>query len=264
MDFLKAKQIFNDYLTQYDLADDKIRLKVIHTQGVIKAARFLSDALALEPVDRDLASIIALLHDIGRFEQLKRYNSFDDSIMPHAQCSLDILFRDGMISKFLSDRQYDIIIYEAIKNHGIYKMAEGLEGKTLLHSQLIRDADKLDNFRVKAESDMCTMVDVAETVMGEEPITDSIYDTFLSHTPILNSDRKTHMDMWLSYLAYMFDLNFPESLAYIKEQGYVDILIDRIPYTNPDTRLRMEIIRNTCHSYIADALSKQSNNPLLT
>ena len=34
--------------------------------------------------DRELALLIALLHDIGRFEQLKVYNSYDDNRFDHA------------------------------------------------------------------------------------------------------------------------------------------------------------------------------------
>ena len=80
--------------------------------------------------------------------------------------------------------------------------------RILLHTKIIRDADKVDNFRVKAEEPVETMVDVSARQLGREAITQDIFDTFMRHTPILNSNRKTHMDMWVSYFGYLFDFNF--------------------------------------------------------
>ena len=45
--------------------------------------------------------------------------------------------------------QYDNIIKKAIYNHNKYKIEENLNDVELLHRKIIRDADKLDNFRVK-------------------------------------------------------------------------------------------------------------------
>ena len=42
--------------------------------------------MALSPEDTELAKIIALLHDIGRFEQLKRFDSFEPDY--HGSCCL--------------------------------------------------------------------------------------------------------------------------------------------------------------------------------
>ena len=60
--------------------------------------------MGLSAEDRSLARIIALLHDIGRFEQLKRYDSFHAggrwTMRPTAyRC----LFREGMIRRFVPE-----------------------------------------------------------------------------------------------------------------------------------------------------------------
>ena len=104
MDFTQAKKIFAGYLKQYDTKNEKIRLKIVHTYGVTDAARLISKGLGLSDEDTALALHIALLHDIGRFEQLKKYDSFDDSIVPHAELSLSILFEDHLIRSFIPER----------------------------------------------------------------------------------------------------------------------------------------------------------------
>ena len=93
IDLKKAQGVFQNYLQQYDKTDDKIRLKIAHTYGVVSACKYIAQVMKLEEEDAKLAELIGLLHDIGRFEQLRIYHSFDDSLMPHAQCSIDILFK---------------------------------------------------------------------------------------------------------------------------------------------------------------------------
>lgn len=247
--FQMAVDRFHQYLQDYDLQDPKIQLKVVHTFGVVRAASYLSEALGLSEEDDYLCRIIALLHDIGRFEQLRRYNSFDDSIMPHAQCSIDILFTNAFIREFVPSPQWDRIIYEAIQFHGIFRMPEIEDPRCRMHAALIRDADKLDNFRVKSTDSVLAMVDVSPEELGAEPITPAILACFLNNHPILNSDRVTHMDMWLSYLGYIYDLNFSKSFLYVLENRYIDQIIDRIPYSNPATAASMEQIRSHATAY---------------
>ncbi len=60
-----------------------------------------------------------------------------------------MLFEKGMIRDFIENNQYDEIIKIAIDNHSRLTIEDGLNERTLLHSKIIRDADKLDNYRVK-------------------------------------------------------------------------------------------------------------------
>ena len=62
-----------------------------------------------------------------------------------------MLFEKCMIRKFIEDNQYDGIIKKAIENHSKLKIEENLDERTLLHSKIIRDADKIDNYRVKKD-----------------------------------------------------------------------------------------------------------------
>lgn len=253
MDFAQAKKIFAGYLKQYDTKNDKIRLKIVHTYGVVDAARLIAEGLGLSGEDTALALHIALLHDIGRFEQLKRYDSFDDSIVPHADLSLSILFDENLIRSFIPERDYDSVIYTAIKNHGVYLMDDSLTGRDRLHSMIIRDADKLDNFRVKEQDSIPAMLDIEAEELGAEDISDHILTSFLNRWPIKNSDRVTHMDMWISYLGYIYDLNFPESRRCAAERGVIDTLIDRVPYSNEATRRKMELIRQAAWNFLSES-----------
>lgn len=92
IDFKHARGVFEDYLNGYDREDEKIKLKIIHTYGVVKSAREIGHRMHLNEEDQQLAELIALLHDIGRFQQLRLYNSFSPDTMDHAAFGVQLLF----------------------------------------------------------------------------------------------------------------------------------------------------------------------------
>lgn len=238
-----AKYTFDKFVQQFDVNDPKISLKIRHTYCVMDACEYLARNLKLDETNYKLAILIGLLHDIGRFEQLTRFNSYDDTLICHAQCGIEVLFDQGHIRDFIDTNEYDNIIYHAIKNHSAYAIAPGLNEQELLHAQLIRDADKLDNYRVKRDDTIEALLDMSAEELGTYKISDHIFETFASHKTILKADRVTPMDMWISYLALLFDFNFAPSFNYILENDYINAIIDRIPYSNPDTAKKMNKIK---------------------
>ena len=69
------------------------KLKIIHTYGVVECSRKIAEGLKLSEEDCNLAQIIGLLHDIGRFEQLKCYDSFEPETMNHAAYGVKIYLK---------------------------------------------------------------------------------------------------------------------------------------------------------------------------
>ena len=185
-----AQQEFESYLNGYDRENDRIKLKIIHTYGVVKQAEELAGRMHLSAEDTDLARLIALLHDIGRFEQLKRYDSFEPGTMDHAAYGVKVLFDEGMIRRFLPDDKWDSIIYTAIAHHSDYELPEISDPQTLLHAKLIRDEDKLDNgkyrepfFKTEWNPDLllgmnyvCHFLTVRKSIMDKLELPDKEYD----------------------------------------------------------------------------------------
>ena len=67
------------------------------------------------------------------------------------------------------------------------------------------------------------------------------------------------MDYWVSYVAYFCDISFRVSFDIIEEHDYLNKIIDRIPYSNPDTKQKMENIRTHLAKYIHDAPGVRHN-----
>ena len=122
MNFTDAKNEFEHYLDGYNRNNDKVRLKIIHTYGVVHDMEEICHRMALSPEDTELAKIIALLHDIGRFEQLKRFDSFEPATMDHAAYGVQVLFEEGMIRRFVPENQWDDVIHTAISLHSNFKL----------------------------------------------------------------------------------------------------------------------------------------------
>lgn len=258
IDFEHAKVTFKEYLQDYNLEYGKIELKVRHTYGVVNASEYISRELSLNNEDIELAKLIALLHDIGRFEQIKQYDCFiDNKNIDHAILGNEILFKNDLIRNFIKDRQYDDIISKAILNHNRLVIEDNLTDKELLHAKIIRDADKTDNFRVKATDDFENIIDnTSKEILENDIISDKIFNNFMDSKVIVREDRKTHMDFWVSYIAFIFDFNFKAGLSYIQEKDYINKIVDRLVYKNIDTRKKMEKIRNHAIQYIENRLKE--------
>lgn len=255
LDWKKSEESFKEYLKKYDLEDGSIKLKVRHTYGVIDLSEYISKKLNLSEEDIELAKLIALLHDIGRFEQIKTTGNFNDSKeMDHAEYGIKVLFEENLIRDFIDDDKYDDVIYKAILNHNKLNIEDGLNEKELLHSKIIRDADKLDNFRVKETEkleDTFPGIYNEETI-NYESISEKVLSDFMNAELIKLDDRKTQIDYWICILAFVFDLNFKESLEFVKDKNYMNILIDRIEYKNEDTKFKMEKIREFVNKYLEE------------
>ncbi len=122
-DFDVAKAAFEVYLDEYDRADDKIHLKIVHTYGVVDAAEDIARRMGLGEEDVQLAKVIGLLHDIGRFEQIKRFDSFEPGTMEHAAYGAQLLFGpEKMIRRFVKDDRFDSLICTAIASDRVSKV----------------------------------------------------------------------------------------------------------------------------------------------
>ena len=79
IDRARAQKAFADYAAHYNAADAKVKLKIDHTYRVAALCARIAQSLDLPPEDVDLAWLSGILHDVGRFEQLRRYNTFIDA-----------------------------------------------------------------------------------------------------------------------------------------------------------------------------------------
>lgn len=252
----KAKEVFMEYVKEYDEKNPKIARKITHTLRTADVALKIANELELNEADVLLAGLIGLLHDIGRFEQLRIYDTYNDLIsIDHAKQSNIVLFEQGYIRKFVDEDKYDEIIKKAIANHNKASIEEGLDEKTLLHAKIIRDADKTDIFvAFISEEKGKGLYDY--DVIGNYKLTDSVFSEFKQCKQIDRSILKNDLDWFISNLSFTFDYNFKPGLKIIKEKSYIESMLNKITNKSEENNLRLKEIQEVILNYIDKRLEK--------
>lgn len=250
IDIQKAKQELKKYVSNYDIENNRIRVKIGHIERTANIAKEIAESLKLEIEDVKLAELIGLLHDIGRFEQVKRYNTFiDKDSVNHGELGVQILFEEGLIEKFIEDRQYDEIIKRSILNHSRDRRnLEFSNEKEELHSKIIRDADKTDIIYMLTFEEKETAWEKAD--LDKEKMTDEIYQEFIEDKEINYKERKTAIDILVSHFCYVFDFNYQYGLQIIKEKEYYKKIYQRFKFEDKETEERMKNIYQTVEKYL--------------
>ena len=236
----RALRAFLSYVEPYDSTNPRIALKVAHTLRVAA----LSDQIArtaapsgpgLLPGDADLCWLIGLLHDIGRFEQVRRFDTFNDAIsVPHAALGVEILFEGQktpgetpLIRTFVEDDTLDSTIRSAIAHHSDLAVPADLDERRRTFCHVLRDSDKIDILKVNCICPMADIYGVSEEEMAASTLTDAVVDTFYAHRTIDRAIRRTPADILVSHICFAWELVFPESTKIAHAQGHLDEMLSR-------------------------------------
>ena len=243
---------FAEYVRNYDPSDEKIKLKIDHTYRVAGLCQRIAESLGLSEPDVDIAWLLGMLHDIGRFEQIRCFGTFNDvQSVDHAEFGADLLFKEGLIRKFAegyyeecelarsgNEEAEQIIknnehhnkdtglIEMAIRQHNKYRVKEDLTERQRMFCDILRDADKVDIFKVNADIPMEIIYDVTTEELKNGVITKEVLESFYKKETVLKSVRRSAVDNIVGHISLLFELVYKESYRQAKEQGYVYKLLD--------------------------------------
>lgn len=244
------KNTFKNYTDAYDSTDEKVKLKIDHTYRVADICERIARAEGLDEADIDLAWLLGMLHDVGRFEQLRRYGTFNDAeSIDHAQFGADILFVDGKIRDYIADVHEDELIETAIRAHNMYRIPENLAPRTEKMAHILRDADKVDILKVNVEVPIEEIYDVTTEELRNAEVSDEVMESFYEHHAILKSIRRTIVDHVVGHISLVYELVFDESVRVAKEQGYLEQLLN-FESENSNTRMQFAKLRKEMAKYL--------------
>ncbi|MBF0532250.1 MAG: HD domain-containing protein [Candidatus Omnitrophica bacterium] len=208
-------------------------LKKLHSLKVCEANARIGKALGLAAPELRLAQTIGLFHDIGRFDQYRNYRTFMDSrSINHGELGVRVL-QQSEILKHLSSATRAIIYY-AVGHHNAKVLPQPASPAELLFGRLVRDADKLDIFRVvtgyyaelkKGNTDKAVALDLPD----EAVISDKIYQAILREQIADMKDLRTLNDFKIMQIGWIFDINFPPSFQLIKDGQYLEKIAATLP-----------------------------------
>ena len=249
MNIEKAKEEFLNYTGNYDLENHNLKRKQLHSLRVMEISKLIAKKIGLSQEEIELATLIGLLHDIGRFQQFTQHNTYKDlNSLDHGDLGANILKKD--IRKYVETEEYDEIIIKAIRNHNKYEIERGLTDKEELFTKIVRDADKIDIFYESVE----IFWKGKEYEVEKSIISEHIIEQFKNFTQVKNDIDETEIDDIVKIIAFIFDINFNASFEILKENDYINKILNRYNIKDEYTKEKVEEIKKIANEYIEQRL----------
>lgn len=239
MDIEKYISFFEKYTNEY-LQDASSETEVIHlnrkkehSYRVVEFALRIAKSLNLNEHDISIINTITLFHDIGRFEQFKKYGTYDDLISEnHALLSLKKIDETGILKELkISDIN---TIRRCVFLHNEAKLPENITDEERIFSCILRDADKLDS--MKAMNEIIPKLSLKEQSVfytnkeDKEYVSDLVYNSIMNKQPVLNRYLATKLDKQVRIMGFITsDMNYKESFKIISENNWLNKMYQMLP-----------------------------------
>ena len=239
-----ALKEFLNYTESYKQYGEKVLLKIRHTVRVRDLCIEISDSLGLSGDDTALAAACGLLHDIGRFEQWKQYQTFNDQrSVDHGALGAEVLCADGLIGRF-SETDHGTIL-NAVKYHNRFMLPDALNARDRLFAGIVRDADKIDILRLYVTGGLvCRTKGTA--------MSDPVLGALSECRAIQRESLNTKADEIAIRLGFVFGLNHRRSFEIVRENDYIGRMIDvQLSETANETlKAQLEALKPRIRRYV--------------
>lgn len=224
-----------NYMKSFYTDDEEVQrgilIKEKHTGYVTSNSVELAKHLGLNQHDIKLAEIIGLFHDVGRFRQYSIYKTFNDADSEdHADLGMKVIGELDFFKK-LSAEDFEITKF-AIQQHNKKEIAPSPDERKILFAKIIRDADKLDIYRVLEPYFAQENADKMPNFIKGKFIAD-ISDDFVEHFAKAEQadyrEIRTNGDRKIVRLMWVYNINYAWTLKKIVERGYIEKIIENLP-----------------------------------
>lgn len=238
IDIEKAKQELIKHVKEQKIKNEKVNKKLEHILRVAKISKEIAIELNLTTEQTELAELIGLLHDIGRFEQ---YKIVDTTKFNHGEAGVEILKKDNYLRNYIEEEKYDTIILTAVYEHNRYELSQNLTKEQELFCKIIKDADKIDLIYEGAEIYWQKQEDIVAIEKGK--LSSKMLQDFYQHKLADTRNRISKTDEILRFTSYVFDINFSYSREIIRKSDNINKMIDRFDYKERKTKEEMKKVK---------------------
>ncbi len=228
---------FARYAEGYFGGDDYAhRVKFDHSLRVYAEAAALAEAhapeLARAGVPRRAALLAGLFHDVGRFEQFERWRTFNDRLSAnHARLSVRCCLREGLLADALPLERR--LVFGAIMLHNRRAVRRPPVDALGILARLVRDADKLDIYRVMhdyfspgGEKPSFMRLEAEDHPVNYTPaVLDCLTEGRMASYDLLRWSN----DFKLLMLSWVYDLNLPATARAFLDRDYLGIMFGLLP-----------------------------------
>ena len=214
---------FDEYAMKYDMNIKEIAYKYNHSYRVVHQAEEISRSIELDEEEKDLASLIALLHDIARFEEWTKYHSW--SKIDHGDLGYEILSNNNYILKYV-DEKYKNVVLNSVKYHNKIEIPDNLDKLTKKILKLVRDADKLDILNTQYNPYNEKSLTLHYDFDSKYDIDKEIVNNFISEKMLPFKEVTNIAEDIIYYLSYIYDINYRSSFKIIYNLNILDIKLE--------------------------------------
>lgn len=249
--YKELKEWFDSYTKDFAMQNKKnqknINLKINHSRRVTEDMEEIIEDFRMTEEEKNLARIIALYHDIGRFKQYKEYQTFSDyKSEDHGRLGVKVMKENNLIEDL--DQANQDIIYKAIEQHNKAEIDKDYfdNEKEIFFTKLIRDADKLDIFNIfVSRYKKGDQEDFIIKLSTETKITEEIYKKVLKKEAINYDKLETLNDLKMMQLTWIYDINFDKTIEIIKQRKYIETI-----YNSMENNKKADHVYNEIKNYI--------------
>ena len=223
-------QYADSFLTGNEEVDINLQLKKDHTLRVVAEAEALARAEAFQEEECFLLFCSALLHDLSRFEQFVRFETFNDAVsFDHGERSFELFEELDFPGAGLTESERKIV-RTSIRYHNRQSVPEDLlplERKILF---AVRDADKTDIINILLEHLKNPVNPAIVYKLPDQPgLSAEVAAAMSAGTTPAHADFKTGLDFLAAKLAWGFDLNYSWTCREFLRREYLQKLRHALP-----------------------------------
>ena len=227
-----------DYMKSFYTADEEVQRGILtkekHTGYVTANCVELAKNLNFSKHDTEIAEIIGLFHDVGRFRQYSIYKTFNDADSEdHADLAVKIIEELDLFKK-IPTVDYEIVKF-AIQQHNKKNIAPCNDERKILFAKVIRDADKLDIYRVLEPYLAQENVDKMPNFIKNKgklvaDVSPDFVENFVTGNQADYNKIRTNGDRKIVRLMWIYDVNFVWTMKKIIERGYIEKIVENLPH----------------------------------
>jgi len=249
---------FDDYAGTFLDTDPEgvvnIQLKIEHTRKVCAVSGILSAEEGFSANEARIAATIALLHDVGRFPQYQRWRTFRDSDSDnHARLSVEVMTEHDLLNGLDCDER--LVIEEAVRFHNLLELPQLVRSPSRKFMRLIRDADKLDIWRVFLEIFSLPPEQRASAATLNLPdlpgCTPACRQAFMEQRVVRLEQCRVLNDFRLMQISWTLDLGFASSYRLLLERNVISGLADtfngELDVGSAIENVRLEVVRRAAN-----------------
>lgn len=230
-DFLETLTArYHAYVDTFRTADgalpEMLQLKLDHTLQVVEDAKRIMAGEAWLENAYVIGEACALLHDVGRYSQLQEYGTFQDTrSIDHAVRGVAVIEGAGLLEGVAEAERKRITTSVALHNKKSVPATLEVDTARLVH--LVRDADKLDIFRVLetaiADGSLERNPEIAWELQVKGSPSPQIVEAVRQGQPVSYEWVKSLSDFVLIQVGWLISgLHYPAALRLASERHVLD------------------------------------------